>query len=207
MAEPRYSKRSFKKVSNVLSNNPGRAYTQSELTGVTGVSQPVVSRILKYLESTGNIHVSRATLPTKYTIRGVISETDIGTASNKQRDPFSIIESLNTDEFHAFLETWSKATWEPKVTKSLRNLPHGIAALYSLSIEAVYGAEVTSEDLIRIRKLFYETRHDVVKTLAVIDRFLATNEVWNAKEVTLFLAGNRNVEKLQNLVHRVREIN
>jgi hypothetical protein len=107
----------------------------------------------------------------------------------------------------AFLETWAKATWEPKVNKTLRNLPHGVAALYGLAVEASYGAEITLHDIDRIRTLFYDARHDVVKVLEVIDRFLSTTEVWDPKDMVLFLAGNRDIERIQNLAHRVREIN
>lgn len=193
------------KIYQVLCANMSKSLSQRIICERTGVSQPFVSKVLTELEREDNLYVNRNAVPVTYKLKRLIP--GIEAVHSTHRVESEVQKGLSSNELHAFLETWAKATWEPKVNKSLRNLPHGVAALYSTAVEAMYGAEVTPRDIDKIRTLFYETRQDVVKVLEVIDRFLATTEVWDPKDMALFLAGNRDVEKIQNLTHRVREVN
>ncbi len=193
------------KVYQVLCANMRKSLSQRIICERTGVSQPVVSRILKELEEKDNLFVNRNAVPVTYKLKRLIPGIE---ATHSTHGVDSVIPTgLSPNELNAFLETWAKATWEPKVNKSLRNLPHGVAALFGLAVEATYGAEITAQDIDRVRTLFYETRQDVVKVLEVIDRFLSTVEIWDPKDMALFLAGNRDIEKIQSLAHRIREIN
>lgn len=193
------------KVYEILCANMRKPLSQKIIKERTGVDQSTISRILRDLEASDNLFVNRNAVPVTYKLKRLIPGIEAVHSNHSVENV--IATGLSANEFYAFLETWAKATWEPKVNKSLRNLPHGIAGLFGLAVEASYGAEITEQDIDRIRTLFYDARHDVVKVLEVIDRFLATSEVWDKKDMALFLAGNRDVEKLQSLTHRVREIN
>ena len=201
----RGGQKSQQKVYQVLCANISKSLSQRIICERTGVSQPVVSRVLTQLEKEDNLYVNRNAVPVTYKLKRLIPGIE---ATHSTHGVESVVSTgLSSNEMNAFLETWAKVTWEPKVNKSLRNLPHGVAALYNLAVEASYGAEITPQDIDRVRTLFFDARHDVVKVLEVIDRFLSTTEMWDPKEVALFLAGNRDIEKIQNLAHRVREIN
>lgn len=196
---------STERVYQVLCANLSKSLSQRDICEKAKASQATVSRVLTILEREGNLLVNRNAVPVKYKLIKLIAGVEVSHSLHGIQGVVST--SLSSNEINGFLETWAKTTWEPKVNKSLRNLPHSVAGLYGLAIEAMYGAEITLQDIDRIRILLSDARNDVVKVLEVIDRFFATAELWDPKEIALFLAGNRDVEKLQNLAHRVREIN
>lgn len=191
----------YERVISTLASS--RVYlTQKEIGAKANASQPVVSRVLAELRKQDNLNEKTSTYPIRFKIKHAVPiRTEADIAQEK------IPHGITSAQMYAFLSTWAEEAWEPKVVKSLRNLPHAIAGLYALAVEAAYGADVTTRDTRKILELLNETRQDIVKVLEVVDRILATKEVWNPSDVALFLSAGHDIEKIQSLVHRTREIN
>lgn len=176
--------------------------SQRDLMKRAKCSQPAVSRALSILRKESNLLEKKTTNPFKYRAKNAyITMSDMLESSAKSYKP------LTSEQMYAFLATWSETAWEPKVVKSLRNIPHAIAQLFSLAVEAAYGAEVTKDDLVQVQSLINETRQDVVTLLDVINRLANTKAVFDPDEMPVFLSRNRDIEVLQRMAHKVRTIN
>lgn len=191
----------YERVISTLASS--RVYlTQREISTKANASQPVVSRVLAELRKQDNLNEKTSTYPIRFKIKHAVPMLTTAEIAESK-----IVHGITSAQLYAFLSTWAEEPWEPKVVKSLRNLPHAIAGMYALAVESAYGAAVTKQDTTKILELLDETRQDIVKVLEVVDRILATKEVWNPSDMAIFLSANRDIEKIQSLVHRTREIN
>lgn len=179
---------------------------QKELAELARTTQPVVSRTLAKLRTQDSILENRNQFPVTYKLKDSLALA-LREAEKMAEEKEEGVQALTSDQLYAFLDLWSRETWNPKAVKSLRNLPHAIASLYGLAVEASYGADVNKGDIQKVQALVNETRQDLLKAVEVIDRLLKTDDVMDPDELAVFLLANRDPEKIQRLTHRVREIN
>lgn len=116
-------------------------------------------------------------------------------------------QDLDSKELLQLLVTWSKQPWDPKVFKSARGLPVGLAQLYGYAVEASFGAKITQADLDSVRGNLSEFLGDLQNLIKVVAGLLATHQIWDEKKFVEFLMSNRDPYQIQEFVHRVRELN
>lgn len=118
------------------------------------------------------------------------------------------IRAIKPGSLDRLAENFAKARWDPKIVKSSRNLPLGLARLYLLAVEIQFGSAVDQTDLNDVRYSFNEFREDLRTVLSLIDSILVNPDLWEpTKFAPLLLANGHDPEFYRSLAQRIKEHN
>ncbi len=117
------------------------------------------------------------------------------------------IRPHNPQSMEHLLARWAEQKWEPRIFRSARGLPLGLARLYELAVEISFGSVVTKEDLSNIQREFEQFRTDLQATLDVLNGFLIVRELFDPAELPAFLLTSSDLDRYSKLAFQAKKIN
>jgi hypothetical protein len=114
---------------------------------------------------------------------------------------------VNSTSVRSLLKSWSETKWNPKIYGSAQYLPLGVARLFELVAEYMYGGEVTKSDLTEVKKNLELFKKDLLSTCTTLFSILETPELFDPKKFVEFLVGEDAppVDLLREQAHKLKE--
>lgn len=114
--------------------------------------------------------------------------------------------AVETTDLYNFLVKW-QTKWNPKIFKSARNLPLGLARLYELACEQAYGSVINQNDIDDVRMDIDQLRKDLEQTLRVVNGILDDKRVWHRSTFAQMTLADNDVNEIKSIAFKVKEAN
>lgn len=138
---------------------------------------------------------------------GYVRSTQVDARLQRKKIKFEQIRRENgvaSEQMLALVNRWTTDPWSPRIFKSARNFPVGLASLYGLAASETSGSVTNQLELDGIRAGLDQFRQDLENTLEVVGKFLDTDDLWHAKKVGIFLLKYIEPEDAASLAEKIK---
>lgn len=189
--------------------------TTEEIRETTGTPKQRISVIVQELRNRGLLYTKYGNTTNGYRyFLSEFGEMFMGGVPRIEREDYESnvkvksVDVITPKELLSMLQQWSREKWEPKVTRTASYLPLGVSKLYQLAYDDSVGSEITAQDLRDIQYYMAEFRQNLEHTKLIMDRVLATYELWRPGQFARFLLSSGiNPEAANSLAIKMAEIN
>ena len=195
------------KLLNYLQGNKSLQLTPKEIAEAIGYNYTIIIRDVKQLYDLGCLY--RYPAPKrgfKYSFQSFRPTNTVQPQATVLQQVPEYIE-LTPEGIEKLVRQWSEKPWDPKIFKSFRNLPLGLARLYELALETSYGAVIKPEDVNTVRQDIKNFHNDLMLCLRVVNGFLLCEKLWDPKTLGSYLLSNISPDDISDAVFKLKERN